>query len=504
MRSIFLTMVLALVFFFSGESQNEMKHDNTWLLGNVPNIPASLSGGIQLDFNHSPVAVSFFEISIDFTATSMISDSSGQLLAYTNGCVIINQEHEEMEGGGEINPGYIHDQYCEIGYPAWQGVLFLPSPQNNEDYYLFHTLLQEGGIEHNLLYTVVDSEGDNGKGSVTQKNVPLLQDTLVDQLTAVRHGNGRDWWLVIPRGNEWLGSSNGYYFILWTPDGFEEPIYQEIGNEWSSHDHSGQVAYSPNGEWYARINPFNELDLFRFDRCAGALYDPLHISFPEDTVACAGVAFSPNSRFLYASYQLKVYQFDLWAPDISASRQVVAEYDGFQSPPPFSTTFFQAMLAPDGKIYLTAPNGVNILHVIHQPDKYGQACEVEQHGLTLPATHSFNVPNFPHYRLLDKPGSPCDTLGIDGGPMVGTEAPVRANSQELVLYPNPVGDADAVSLQGPEGTGQVEVYDLRGIRFYSAAHTSGEALPVGDLPRGVYVVVWEAEDGNRWVGRLVR
>ena len=41
-------------------------------------------------------------------------------------------------------------------------------------------------------------------------------------------------------------------------------------------------------------------------------------------------------------------------------------------------TFFQAMPGLDGKIYLTAPNGVNILHVIHQPDEKGQACEVEQ------------------------------------------------------------------------------------------------------------------------------
>jgi hypothetical protein len=492
MKKAFALLIWLNLFFIQLSSQS--KHDYIWIFGNPPNLQASSFGGTILDFSKTPADTSYFEIPIDMEANAVISDRWGQLVAYTNGCEIMNREHTLMLNGDQINAGEIHDGFCSQGYPSGQGVLFLPFPDDTSKYGLFHIWSNSGAYRIRLLYTEVDGAGDNGKGAVTIKDSLVLGDTIAKQLSGVRHGNGRDWWVVVPETYR-----NGYYFVLWSPAGIGTPVYQQIGPDWTVQDWSGQAAFSPNGEWYARINPYNEMDLFRFDRCAGSLSDPLHLGFPGETIAAAGVAFSPNSRFLYASIQLKIYQYDLWAADIAGSRELVAEYDGFTSP--FSTTFFQAMPGPDGNIYLTAPNGVNILHVIHQPDEKGQACEVEQHGITLPSRHSFYTPNFAHYRLLDKPGSPCDTLGIDGGPNVSVEEAAGAPAG-LEVFPNPASGELYVHLPEARQVGHFRLYDALGREALAFAASQGEAtciVSLEGLAAGWYVLVYEEEGGK---GRL--
>jgi hypothetical protein len=81
---------------------------------------------------------------------------------------------------------------------------------------------------------------------------------------------------------------------------------------------------------------FNYVELFHFDRCTGTLGNYQRIDLPE--LACeGGVAFSPNSRYVYIPSCLFVYRLDLWATDIEASLEVVAEYDGFVS---IAATYF--------------------------------------------------------------------------------------------------------------------------------------------------------------------
>ena len=87
--------------------------------------------------------------------------------------------------------------------------------------------------------------------------------------------------------------------------------------------------------------------------------------------------------------------------------------------PELVATYFLAQLGPDGKIYLNANQGVNVLHVINQPDNPGTACEFDVRGVKLPTRNAFSLPNFPNYRLGPVDGSTCDTLGIDNIPLAG-------------------------------------------------------------------------------------
>ncbi|GIV32305.1 MAG: hypothetical protein KatS3mg030_607 [Saprospiraceae bacterium] len=69
------------------------------------------------------------------------------------------------------------------------------------------------------------------------------------------------------------------------------------------------------------------------------------MSIEQDTVALnvpTGLSFSPNSRFLYATVGYKLWQYDTWAADITASRQLVAYWDGYRDDGFFANKFLPA------------------------------------------------------------------------------------------------------------------------------------------------------------------
>jgi hypothetical protein len=113
------------------------------------------------------------------------------------------------------------------------------------------------------------------------------------------------------------------------------------------------------------------------------------------------------------SRQIKLYQYDLWASDISASAQLIGVYDGFVSPFGFSGAFNAMALAPNNKIYMCCTSGINYYHTIHAPDKPGLACDFRQHDLELPTVNNNLMPLYPNYRLGPIDSSSCDTLGWD-------------------------------------------------------------------------------------------
>ncbi|MBP6825697.1 MAG: T9SS type A sorting domain-containing protein [Saprospiraceae bacterium] len=340
-----------------------------------------------------------------------------------------------------------------------------------------------------LLYSVVDAEGDNGNGQVISKNQPVLSDSiwLGNYISATRHANGRDWWVVVPRRVK-----NGYHVCLFTPEGVEYKGMQTIGDT-SYQFCCGQTAFSPDGSKYFKNWP-DGLQILNFDRCSGAFSNPVYLDYDTGPNGAGGVAVSPSNQYLYLTAGDTVFQYDLWASDLAASRQVVAEYDGYVSP--FPTGFFQAMLAPNGKIYFTAGSSNNVLHVIHNPDLPGLACNVEQHGVQLPALTDYLIPNFANYRLYDLPGSPCDTLGIDA-PVTAVEAPAGAPAAVLV-YPNPTSGLAEVTVP-KDFAGILTVVDASGRKVHSTSIEQGKDTLILDLSRqhpGLYWISLSDENGR--------
>lgn len=446
--------ILCLVAFHQpGTAQQGL--NNLWLGGFDSEAPPPF-GGVDLDFQSGSMTISTVSRAIGYRRTSAnITDPNGNLLFSTNGAFVANAAGDTMLNGSGLSPSWYADQYPE-GLYIPQGVLILPKPDSPGLYYLFHGSADVWAGPHALyLYvTTIDMSLDGGTGAVVLKNQVVISDELnTGRLTAVRHANGRDWWVFCHKVN-----TDIFYRLLVSPEGVSVNGTQAIGV--IRVPDAGQACFSPDGSRFAYYwgEPGEDLDLFRFDRCSGLFYDPVYVSTPySHSLGGRGVAFSPNSRYIYVSSVYNVHQYDAEAADIAASMVHIAEWDSTYSPfPPFATLFNIAQLAPDGKIYIGTGNGTDKLHVIHDPDSAGLTCNMEQHGIALPRYFSNSLPNHPNYHLGPVDGSVCDSLGINTGL---AEAELQ---QAVQAYPNPSNGNFTLSYAVQPNAGVLEVRDLSG------------------------------------------
>jgi Secretion system C-terminal sorting domain len=232
------------------------------------------------------------------------------------------------------------------------------------------------------------------------------------------------------------------------------------------------------------------LQIFDFDRCSGILSNPLHIPIVDaaDTIFAAGLAFSPSGRFLYVSSTNYIYQFDMEAADIAASKITVAVYDGFSFFDIFTTNFYQCELAPDNKIYVSCPGGKEAIHVIEHPDSLGLACQVIQHKHILPYPIIGGLPNFPNFHLGPLVGSGCDTIVFTETKEV---AAGKESGMNFVLYPNPTDNTLTIDLlENISSDAEYEIYNCMGSRVGGdKLIEKNTQISVGQLSAGIYNVV---------------
>jgi hypothetical protein len=344
-----------------------------------------------------------------------ICDSVGDLLIYSNGCYMETANGHEIEGSEGMNPGFLYNTSCieNEGYRLPQSIVLLPDPSNIALFHFFHIPLVAPSFVKNVLHTVVDMSANNGQGTTLFKNQVVATDTIHRHgIHALRHANGRDWWVIAAKIY-----SNRYYLILLTPEGVVTK-YQEIGPEDVGLVYGGEMVFSPDGTKMARFDTKDDLRIFDFDRCTGTLSNPVHIPIQDeaDIEILAGLAWSADSRYIYAAEAQRLLQFDAWADDIAASIVLIAEAD----PPlcPLSGSIGIMELGPDGMIYCRPFNGQNCLHRMKHPERAGLACEFQQNYYQLEYPFA-DLPNFPNFRLGPIDGSPCDTLGLDNRPLAG-------------------------------------------------------------------------------------
>ena len=398
--------------------------NNLWMGGFDSDGPPPF-GGIDLDFISGGLVFSFVERDIGFDRTNAnITDATGELLFSTNGAFVANALGDTMLNGSGLSPSWYTSQYQE-GFAIPQGVLIIPRPEHPNLYYLFHVTIDVPvtASASRLYYSVIDMSLDGGLGAVVTKNQVLIEDDLNSgKLSAIRHANGRDWWVFTHKLN-----TNNFHRLLVTPDGIQVDGPQAMGMVWPPD--AGQVCFTTVGDRFAYF--YEDLQVLPFDRCVGLFGAPLFTTTDQFEDG-RGVAFSPNGRFLYISTVFDVYQFDMEASNIADSEVHIAHWDSTYSPfPPFAALFSNMQLAPDGKIYICTGNSTQVLHVIHNPDEPGLACNMEQHGIHLERYFSNSLPNHPNYHLGPLAGSSCDTLGLS----VAGQDP--QGSFNVSAYPNP-------------------------------------------------------------------
>ncbi len=432
--------------------------DNLWYMGydNSAGLPW---GGFNIDFISSSPVINYIGYRpLDLSrAHANISDSSGNMLFYTNGYDIADATDTIMLNGDNISPSGIRINEPN-GLPVPQACLIIPEPNSNHLFYLFHSVPDYAPFYSrtlHLYYSEIDMSLNNGKGAVTSnKNVVLISDTInMGKITACKHGNGRDWWIVCMQTNTDL-----IYKFLVTPNGINGPYTQNIGI--NRINGFGQVKFSPDGKKFAYLfanyTTTGNLEVFDFDRCTGQFTNPIHLIIPQSNGYGGGVEFSSNSNLLYVCNIDSVYQYDITNPNLASTKIVVAAWDGFYSPqPPFATVFDNAELASNGKIYITTGNGTFHIHVINNPDSLGLACGLVQHAIQLPAYYFNTLPNHPNYFLGADSASICDSIHVG----IAEHPP---NKESIKVLSNPNDGHFTLWFNVHDKQGLLQVYDVNG------------------------------------------
>ncbi len=380
----------------------------------------------DFNFNHDPMKIVYKldRISDPNGTLSSVCKPDGQLFCYSHGRSVFDANSQFAINGDTI--GYdvywslwSHPKY-NFGYRIPQGVILLPYPNKSDS--IFYMVMKQDHIKDvqtGVYWGIITGYKNGSRANVVNKDNVIDHKFLGNgMIKAVRHANGRDWWIILISGDNIT-----YYTYLLDPSGLKLKHTQGLG-KYQSGFNSGNAAFSYDGSKYAVIDgryiPQQAvISIYDFDRCSGRLSNPHHkeIYIPKFALG-QSVVFSPNGNYLYANHDTLLYQIDLTKSGFPMKE--IAVYDGFQSFP--DPSFYQTVFGfwaegPDGRHYNVSGAGTAYhMHVMDYPNEEGEACTFRQHAIRIP-NNPWTIPNFPHYRLGPLDGSPCDTLGLDNHPI---------------------------------------------------------------------------------------
>ncbi len=352
---IFLFLLISKVIF----SQNET---NIWYFGE----------NAGLDFNEGiPILLMDGALNTE-EGCSTISDSSGNLLFYTDGITVWNRNHNVMSNGTGLN-GDVSSTHSAI---------IVPKPNSPNIYYVF-TVDEETG-PNGLQYSEVDMSLDGGLGAVTTNKNILLATPITEKVTAVKSPVANEYWVV---SHKWDSDEFIAYNVSETGIN-STPVVSAVGTYVGGNNESiaiGQIKISPDGAKLAvaRYNELSEVQLFDFDATTGVVSNPLTLLDFPTSERVYGVEFSPNSKILYTGIVgVGIYQYDLEAGlpfEVVLSQFLIT---------PEADTYGALQLASNGKIYVAKGNRFYIDY-IDNPNAIGAACNYQFEALYLDGKKSW-------------------------------------------------------------------------------------------------------------------
>ena len=505
-------LIILVAFLSQTDAQVDKMRDYTWLLG-YPYESGTQLNKITFDSKISITPVKTKNDSIGFAETvSIINDKNGELLFYTNGFEIYDKNNKIVKNSLNFN------YQPEVVYLSWgarrlQNCLILPKPQTEDTFFLFHKITKKKLNPSRSLADGMYITKIYAKDTVTNtiyKQHKISDDTLnYNELTAVRHSNGIDWWIINPKDD-----SNVYCTFLLTKDTIQGPFYQSIGQSASFiNNFRSQVCFSPDGKKFVRGRGADDgVYLFDFDRASGKLsndkYQNIIGKKNDSNFRCA---FSGNSRFLYVTRDTFIYQYDLNVKDVFSSQIVVSKWDLQNDEYNFVTSFGSLMLGPDCRIYGVTAGTTRYMHVINKPNVKGKNCEVFQRGLKMHTHIAWGVPNYPNFRLGASGDNfaPCDSTKVLMLNTATEDVPQDAAHPVVNVYPNPASQDVNVDIHGinqsyTQGTWQLHSATGQVVASYPVLSGHSEyqfALP--DLPNGLYVWHLTLDGRVRQNGKLV-
>jgi gliding motility-associated-like protein len=367
-----LFLATALNCFSQGEGKN-------WYFGQFAGITFTTT---------SPTSVSGSLVTQE--GCSSISDSQGNLLFYTDGVTVYTQSHTVMANGTNL---------WGSATTAQSGVI-VKRPGSATEYFVFTMSAIGSGT---FAYSIVDMSLAGGQGSVTAKNV-YIHSPFLEKLTAVRHANGTDIWLVVHEYNN-PTTNNNYRAYLLTSAGLNTvAVVTAIGGV-ANVQSVGYLKFSPDGQKMASAfygSGGTSVELYDFNRTTGVISNVVVLSAAGGG-GFYGVEFSPSGSLLYGSKVGTIAQWSVCAGSataIAASLQTIS-----------ASANWAMQLASDGKIYVSRYQQAT-LGVINNPNVAGTGCNYNDLGFSIsPAACRLGLPNYVTSWFMPPPSQFTTTIG---------------------------------------------------------------------------------------------
>lgn len=379
MKKLPIIILILLTEFFIQIIHAQPLTGRNWYFGNMAG----------LDFATTPPTPLTNSAMNAFEGCATISDANGLLQFYTNGNIVWDKNHTPMPSGNGLNGDGA----------ATQTAIIVPYPQNASRYFIF-TVDTNGGAR-GLCYSEVDMTLNGGNGDVTLKNVQL-STPVTEKLTAVRHANGVDVWVIVHGWN-----SNEFHSFLVTSGGVNPvPVISSVGvvhGGLFSNAH-GYMKASPDAQHIAcAIRGLRQCELFELNNITGQISNPVTINF---TPQIYGLEFSPDNRYLYVGTTTnpgEIFQYDITAGSGAA---IIASGQSIGTIPSFLGAL---QLGIDGRIYVCQFQSTS-LATINQPNLAGAASGFTANSLFLAGKSSqYGLPNFIQYFFIVADFSYADT-----------------------------------------------------------------------------------------------
>jgi hypothetical protein len=437
----------------------------------------------------------------NFYSSASYADKNGNLLFASNGWRLLNSFgevlsyklwHDDIPWPGESPDTTLAD--------LSRGPLFLPNPSDTNQVYLFYGeyvrnfLTQTIGYiskDVRFCYALLDVPSQS---LISQGNVIFEDTTSVSDMVALRHGNGRDWW-IYKSGV----LSNQFYRGLLSVDGLSDFELITIAGIVPREQTYTLTHFTQDGNTMAHFSTFGAKYCQRYDidRCTG------NLSNPRETDLNPMFRPADFSNFILSPDGSKFYGFRLDYNDTTyhtGTYQYDFEWDSLTYLSPDAPNLF---LSPNNKeIYIITSvfgNGtvVNYLTAIEHPDSLGLACSVITQKYPLQnGPIMLAAPNFANYRLGPLVGSECDPLSSNSLALNNSPEP------SLSVFPNP--NKGLLQVRVAHVKSQVIdliIYNNLGIQMFKTEYKNNSItidLESLNLSQGIYFVeVSNAEFINR-------
>ena len=451
----------------------------------------------------------------DGFSQACISNKSGNLLFYSGTHDSVPQPSTSFNFLFNRNHQYVKNSF---NLSSWYGqTLILPADTIEHFYHYFHQMLFGAPEGRPLFYSEIDAWENAGLGEITsRKNIRIFSEPTVSNFSAVRHANGRDWWII---AHEY--GTDRFLILNSVLGGQHIKKYQSIGEIFGKYDNGGwgggggslgYFRFNNRGDKLLSLCFDGTIDYFNFDRCSGLLSNHKNIrqgsTLGTGDIIIYDACLSPNGRFLYtsgvnpiSSNRCYIEQYDLNADDILASRVIL------YTSPHLNVELYGISLAPNDKIYFTKKNsaptpnsfpGQDYLGVIHQPDNKGSLCNLDLYGLYLNGgKSSLSLPHIPNFHLGPVDGSICDSLGIDA---VSSSPQYTTRENNILIYPNPNEYLNSkLTINYPSSIYHVIIYDVTGKSIWEHIDENTIIDLPENLNSGMYRVVVSGVGSINWI-----